>query len=139
MSIRPLQRILYAEDEPHIAAVARVSLEKIGGFTLCLCSSGQEALDQAAQFKPDLILLDVMMPGLDGPATLAAMRRIDTLRETPVIFMTAKAQASELARYRALGAADVISKPFAALKLAGQLREIWKIFHDDDLPSNTAH
>ncbi|MEW5771323.1 MAG: response regulator [Pseudomonadota bacterium] len=120
-----LQRILYVEDEPDIQAVARLALELVGGFTVKICSSGEEALREAAAFAPDLILLDVMMPGMDGPSTLKALRGQATLAEVPVAFMTAKVQPPEVAHYKALGARDVIAKPFDPMKLADQIRAIW--------------
>ena len=120
-----LQRILYVEDEPDIRTVAQIALESIGGFTLELCSSGQEALDKAPGFAPDLILLDVMMPGMDGPSTLKALQNIPETAHTPVIFMTAKAQPHEIRRYMDLGAIDVISKPFDPVALPNLVREKW--------------
>ena len=74
---------------------------------------------------PDLVLLDVMMPGMDGPSTLQALRAIPSLAETPVIFMTAKAQAHEIEHYKALGALDVITKPFDPMQLSQQIHRIW--------------
>src|SRR5258708_40253897 len=124
MSERTLRRIMYIDDEPDVRKVAKISLELVGGYTLCLCDSGKEALGKAESFEPDLIVLDVMMPEMDGPTTLAALRKIEAISSTPVIFMTAKAQSTEIARYRNLGAADVITKPFQALKLPDQLREL---------------
>src|SRR5882724_4173540 len=117
---RPLNRILYTDDEPDIREVAKVSLELVGGFTLCLCASGEEAVRMAPGFSPDLILLDVMMPGMDGPRTLAHLRTLGALATTPVIFMTAKAQSTEQKRYRELGAIDVIAKPFQPMQLPQQ-------------------
>lgn len=125
MADQALQRILYVEDEPDIQMVARIALETVGGFKLLVCGSGQDAVAAAPAFTPDLILLDVMMPGLDGPATLAALRRLPGLEETPVVFMTAKVQANEVARYRQLGALDVIAKPFDPMTLAATVRAIW--------------
>lgn len=125
MTEKTLQRILYVEDEPDIQAVARIALEAVGGFQLLVCSSGQEALAAAPAFAPDLILLDVMMPGLDGPSTLVALRALPELRETPIVFMTAKVQASELARYRQIGALDVIAKPFDPMTLSSTVYGIW--------------
>jgi len=121
-----LKRILYVEDEPDIQAVARLALEMVGGFTLEVCSSGREALDKVVVFAPQLVLLDVMMPGMDGPATLAALRQLPGLADLPVIFMTAKVQASEVAHYTELGAADVIPKPFDPRTLTDTLRAVWK-------------
>ncbi len=125
MSSPTLQRILYVEDEPDIQAVARLALEVVGGFTIEVCSSGQEALATGASFAPDLILLDVMMPGMDGPSTLKALRSIAALSATPVIFMTAKVQTNELAEYKTLGALDVIPKPFDPMTLSEQIKTIW--------------
>ncbi len=126
MSDRSLQRILYVDDEPDVRKVAKISLEKVGGFDLCLCSSGQEALQQVEAFKPDLIILDVMMPEMDGPATLQALRRMPVLAATPIVFMTAKAQPATLKHYIDIGANDVIVKPFQPMKLPEQLRAIWQ-------------
>ncbi len=126
---RPLTRILMVEDDPDIRAIAHLSLTAVGGFTVGLCASGEEALAQAEAFAPDLILLDVMMPGLDGPATLAALRRIPALASTPALFMTAKVQPQEVAQYRELGALDVVAKPFDPMALPGQLRALWERCH----------
>lgn len=121
-----LQRILYVEDEPDIRAVARLALEMVGGFTVKICNSGSEALAEAEGFAPEMILLDVMMPGMDGPSTLQALREKPSLAAVPVAFMTAKVQPAEVAQYRALGALDVIPKPFDPMALAGQVRAIWE-------------
>lgn len=126
---RPLTRILMVEDDPDIRAVAHLSLTAVGGFTVALCASGEEAVAQAEAFAPDLILLDVMMPGLDGPTTLAALRAKPTLSGTPALFMTAKVQPQEMAQYRDLGALDVVAKPFDPMALPGQLRALWERFH----------
>jgi two-component system, OmpR family, response regulator len=120
-----LTRILYVEDDDDIRTVAEMALEAVGGFTLAACASGPEALVRAGAFDPQLILLDVMMPGMDGPATLAELRRRDGLERTPVVFMTAKVQPEEVRSYLALGAVDVISKPFDPMTLADRLRDIW--------------
>lgn len=121
-----LPRILYVEDEPDIQAVARMALEMVGGFEVKVCSSGEEALREAEHFAPDMILLDVMMPGMDGPSTLEALRRNPSLADTPVAFMTAKVQPAEVAHYKSLGARGVIAKPFDPMTLAGQVRELWQ-------------
>lgn len=121
-----LKRILYVEDEADIRAVAELALQSVGGFEVCLCASGDEALKKAPAFGPDMVLIDVMMPGMDGPDTLEALRRIAGLEETPAVFLTAKAMPSEVARYRELGALDVIAKPFDPMTLADQVRAIWE-------------
>jgi two-component system, OmpR family, response regulator len=124
-SAKPLERVLCVEDECDIRKVISLSLEKVGGLTICLCSSGGEALQKVEDFAPDLILLDVMMPEMDGPTTLAALRKMEAHASTPIIFMTAKVQKQEVARYMELGAVDVIAKPFKPMQLAEQLRGIW--------------
>jgi len=126
MNTRPLKKLLYVEDEIDIQTVAKLALEAIGGFTLHVCSSGHDAVAQAEAFAPDLILLDVMMPGMDGPTTLAALRLLPNLTETPVIFMTAKVQAQEVAQYLVLGAAGVIAKPFDPMTLSDKVIQIWQ-------------
>lgn len=121
-----LERILCVEDEPDIQAVARMALELVGGFQVRVCSGGDEAVREAPVFEPDLILLDVMMPGMDGPSTLRALRAQASTAKVPVVFMTAKVQPHEVAHYRSLGALDVIAKPFDPMALAGQVRSIWE-------------
>lgn len=121
-----LERILLVEDDADIQAVGCLALEAVGGYTVEVCGSGQEALNAAPRFAPDLILLDVMMPGMDGPATIAALRQTELFRTTPVIFMTAKVQAHEVAYYKTLGALGVISKPFDPMSLAGEIRSLWE-------------
>jgi CheY-like chemotaxis protein len=125
-----LQRILYVEDEPDIQAVARIALEMVGGFQVLVCSSGEQAVREAPAFGPDLVLLDVMMPGMDGPSTFMALRALPALDRVPVIFMTAKVQPQEVQHYKALGALAVIPKPFDPMTLAAQVRGLWGEPHD---------
>ena len=120
-----LNRILYVEDEPDIRFVAEMALQAVGGFTMITCASGEEALSAASAARADLLLLDVMMPGMDGPSTLKALRALPATASTPVIFMTAKVQAAEVAVYKALGALEVIPKPFDPMELAAQIQKIW--------------
>ncbi|MWJ27425.1 response regulator [Halomonas sp. ZH2S] len=125
-----LQRVLYVEDDPDISEIAALALEAVGGLTLKGCESGHEALAEVDSFAPDLILLDVMMPGMDGPETLEALRRQGSISsDTPVVFVTAKVHPEELRRYREMGVTDVISKPFDPMTLANELRAIWERFH----------
>ncbi len=124
---KPLARILYVEDEPDIRAIAQMALEAVGGFTVIACASGSEALANAPGASADLLLLDVMMPGMDGPSTLKALRELPATASTPVIFMTAKVQAAEVAQYRELGAIDVIHKPFDPMELSAQISRIWEL------------
>ncbi len=124
---KPLARILYVEDEPDIRMVAQMALEAVGGFAVTACASGSEALAAAPSASADLLLLDVMMPGMDGPSTLKALRELPATANTPVIFMTAKVQAAEVAQYMALGAIDVIHKPFDPMELSVQIGRIWAL------------
>lgn len=123
--MKELNRILYVEDEADIRVIAEIALEVVGGFTLTSCASGREALEMAERARPDLLLLDMMMPGMDGLSTLEALRAHPATADTPVVFMTAKVQAAEIAHYKSLGALDVISKPFDPMALAEQIRSIW--------------
>lgn len=120
-----LKKILFLEDEEDIRAIAEIALETIGAFDVCYCSSGQEALSKVSEFCPDLFLLDVMIPVMDGPTTLSHLRKIPGFEKTPCIFMTAKTQAYELEAYKKLGA-SIINKPFDPLTLADDIREIFQ-------------
>lgn len=125
MTIPTLTKILHVEDDPDIQAVTRLALEKIGGFNVRTCSGGKEALAVAPEYATDLILMDVMMPGMDGPTTLQALRKMPKVDAVPVVFMTAKVQAAEIAQYKEMGAADVIVKPFNPMALAEEVKKIW--------------
>ena len=120
-----LERILYAEDEPDIQEVVSLALEALGGFTLKICNNGQEALDKVSDFHPDLLLLDVMMPMVDGPTALQKIRKMPGLESIPAIFMTAKVQPQEIARFKGMGAMYVIPKPFDPMTLSETVREVW--------------
>ena len=126
MTTETLQRILYVEDEPDIQAVARIALETVGGFILQVCSSGEEALNTAVEFAPDLLLLDVMMPGMDGPSTLRELRKLPGLENIPTVFMTAKVQPQEIEQFKSFGALDVIPKPFDPMALSEQIIAVWQ-------------
>jgi two-component system OmpR family response regulator len=128
----PLGRILYVDDEPDIREVAKIALEVMGGFTVHACESGEMALAEAPGFKPDLILLDVMMPRMDGPETFAALRQIDALNAVPIVFFTAKAQRAEVQALLELGALDVLAKPFDPMTVAQTVSEIWMRHHGWD-------
>jgi CheY-like chemotaxis protein len=123
---RKLQRLTYVEDEPDIRSIAEFALTEFGGYRLDACASGAEAIARTPAFDPDLILLDVMMPGMDGIETFRRLRAIPGLAKTPVVFMTAMAMRHEMDRYRALGAADVIAKPFDPLTLPEHIEAIWQ-------------
>ena len=116
--------VLHVDDEPDIREVAAMSLELDETMSLTSAASGAEALTLLeAGCRPDVILLDVMLPELDGPGTLARLRQLPGHETTPVIFMTARAQSSELSRYIDLGAVGVIVKPFDPMSLAASVRD----------------
>ena len=115
-------RVLHVEDEPDIREVVEIALSLDPDFVTQSCNSGQEALAIAADWSPDIILLDVMMPVMDGPATLAQLQNDARTAEIPVVFMTARAQTHELDLFRSLGAVGVIPKPFDPMTLAASVR-----------------
>jgi two-component system, OmpR family, response regulator len=117
---------MYVDDEPDIREIVEMSLALSGEYSVTLCESGEKALVAIANSKPDLVLLDVMMPGLDGPATLVRLREQQETRAIPVVFMTAKALPQEIERFMKLGAIGVISKPFDPMSLASKVKEIWQ-------------
>jgi CheY-like chemotaxis protein len=111
------RRILLIDDEPDIREVARVSLEALAGWEVATAASGREGVALATVDPPDAVILDVMMPDLDGPGTLEVLRDQDATRSVPVVLMTAKAQPAEVRRLESLGVAGVISKPFDPMTL----------------------
>lgn len=125
-----LNKVLYAEDEADIREIAILALESIGQLEVESCDSGIQVIDLAMRFQPQLILLDVMMPGMDGPSTLKQLKNHQQLKNIPVIFLTAKILPDEIKRFKSLGAIDVISKPFDPMTLADQIRDIWMHFDE---------
>jgi CheY-like chemotaxis protein len=119
-------RVLHVDDEPDIREVVEMSLGLDPGLALRSVSSGNAALTEVGPWAPDLILLDVMMPVMDGPATLARLRETPEAAGIPVVFMTARAQTRELEHFRSLGAAGVIAKPFDPMTLAVSVRSYLK-------------
>ncbi|MCP3137279.1 response regulator [Pyxidicoccus xibeiensis] len=119
-----LRKVMLVDDEDDIRTIGNLSLSRVGGWQTVLASSGAEALEKAAAEKPDLILLDVMMPGMDGPTTFGKLRAQASTASTPIIFMTAKIQKQEVARYLELGALGVIGKPFDPMTLPAEIRKL---------------
>jgi len=120
-----LERVMLVEDDNDIRTVAGMALEMVGGLKIQACESGAQALETVAAFAPQLVLLDVMMPGMNGPEVLEALRQRADTATIPVIFLTAKVQEGEVAKLRALGALDVIAKPFDPMTLADTVRALW--------------
>jgi CheY-like chemotaxis protein len=119
-----IRKVLLVDDEDDIRTIGQLSLSRVGGWQTVLASSGAEAVTKAAAEGPDLILLDVMMPGMDGPTTLGKLRAQEATAKTPVIFMTAKIQKQEVARYLELGAVGVIGKPFDPMTLPAEIKRL---------------
>lgn len=117
-------KVLLVDDEEDVREIARLSLGRVGGMEVCEVASGREALAAAAREKPDFILLDMMMPEMDGPATLHALHANPETTAIPVVFLTAKALPSEIERLRQLGAVGIITKPFDPMTLAGEVRRL---------------
>ena len=125
MPDRPLTRICYVEDDEDIQRIVRMSLERVGKMTVEVVSDPTQALQAFAEFRPDLVMLDWMMPVLDGPALFRQMKLRPETSSLPVVFITARASERDLAELQALGAAGTISKPFSPKDLPDQLRAIW--------------
>lgn len=125
-----LSRIMYVDDDPDLRAIAEISLRDLGGFTVELCGSGEEALQKAESFRPQIVLLDVMMPGMDGIETFKRLQDMLPTADIPVVFVSAKVQSHEVHAYLALGAAGVIPKPFDPLLLGEQAQRLWSEYCD---------
>jgi CheY-like chemotaxis protein len=117
-------KVLIVDDEPDIRRIAKLGLSRVGKMEVVEATNGTEALARAKEDHPDAVLLDVMMPGLDGPSTLARLREDPATAGIPVVFLTAKAIATEVDRLKSLGAAGVLTKPFDPMTLARELRGV---------------
>ena|ERR1700742_2391241 len=117
-------KVLIVDDEEDVREVASLSLGRVGGMQVVEASDGSEAVVKAGIEQPDFILLDLMMPGMDGPSTLVALRANPATAQIPVVFLTAKAMSSEIERMKQLGAAGVITKPFNPMTLAQEVRSV---------------
>lgn len=123
---QPLQKILFVDDDKDILLIAEYSLKSLDNVTVKFLNSGEAAVQEAIQFQPDLILLDVMMPVMDGIATFKALHLLPNLSNTPIAFITARAQKDDIIEYFKLGVVDVIVKPFDPLTLAYQIQNVWE-------------
>jgi CheY-like chemotaxis protein len=119
-----IRRVLIVDDDEDVRNITELAASRLGKWETTLAANGIEALEKARSDPPDVILLDVMMPELDGPATLARLREDPATARIPVIFLTAKAQRGEVESYKALGACGVIVKPFEVRSLVDQVRQI---------------
>jgi len=124
----PLEEIMLVEDDPDIQLITRLSLEVSGGYRVCVCGSGEEAVRSAKEHMPDLILLDMMMPGMDGLATMEALRKLPGMSATPMVFFTANTQDRVRRDLLHRGALGVIIKPIEPNALVEQIRKLWQEF-----------
>jgi CheY-like chemotaxis protein len=120
------ERLMCIEDDPDIRMILEFSLGRMGGFTVCLCESGPQALEQVQTFQPQLVLLDVMMPEMSGPETLLKLRELPQMKGVPVVFLTAKAMQDEVEALLEYGATGVIVKPFDPVALPQNIRIYWE-------------
>ncbi len=123
---KTLKKILYVEDEPDIRDIATLVLENVGGFEVKAVENGKVALEMIESYSPDLVLLDAMMPEMDGPTTLKEIRKKEACRDIPIAFLTAKLMDSDIKAFLKLGAIGVIAKPFDAMSLSEQVLELWE-------------
>jgi len=129
--MKRLHRVLHVEDVPSIQVVTRIALEKLGGYEVLSCASGQAALAEVQAFAPDLILLDMMLPQMTGLKLLAQMSVLIDLRKTPVVLLTGQSdEAADPEELRRLGVRKLLHKPFNPLQLAAQLEDVWNAEHD---------
>jgi CheY-like chemotaxis protein len=135
MSNRPTKRVLVIDNEEYIREIAQICLETVAGWEVVTAASGQEGLEVAEIEQPDAILLDVMMPGMDGMTTFKHLQNNPNTKKIPVIFLTAKVQSSDLHSYRAIGITAAISKPFDAMELALKVAQPlgWEIEKPQDV------
>jgi CheY-like chemotaxis protein len=134
MNATALRTVLYVDDEPDIRQIVQIALGLSKDLTVHTGESGAQALELARTLQPDVLLLDVMMPGLDGPGTLNKMRADPAIAHIPIIFVTAKAMPREVALLREMGAAGVIAKPFDPMQLIQQLRTLWETHEAEPAP-----
>ena len=118
------ERILVCDDDDDVRAVVALSLEAIGGFRVVPARSGAEALEKLVEAPPDLVVLDVVMPELDGPATLLRLRALPAGERVPVVFLSARSEPGEVSRLRRLGADEVLAKPFDPMTFPERIREV---------------
>ncbi len=131
MHSKTLSKILLIDNEQDILKLATIALKDIGQLKVKCCNSGKEAVQEVEAYDPDLILLDVIMPEMDGIHTLKAIRKLKTQKKTPIIFLTALTEAGDIDYYRKLGALAVITKPFNPQTLAETLKTLWVQKHNE--------
>lgn len=125
MQKKPLTKMILVDDDEDVLTIAKYCLESLKGVTIKYLSSGEETLKEALTFQPELILLDVMMPKMDGMTTLKALKMVPHLSHIPVVFFTAKVQKDEINQYLKLGVIDIIVKPFDPISFPEKILKNW--------------
>lgn len=128
-----LRKILYAEDEPDVQTVVDLTIQTMSDYQIKICDNGKILLDNVEEYNPDLILLDVMMPEMDGPTTFKNLKSNEKTKNIPVVFMTAKAQVHEVETFKGIGAIGVITKPFDPMTLCDEIQKIWENYNGQKL------
>lgn len=123
--MKELQKILYAEDEPDVQTVVELTVQTMSNYEIKICDNGKKLLECVEDYNPDLILLDVMMPEMDGPTTFNNLQVNENTKNIPVIFMTAKAQVHEIEKFKEMGVLGIITKPFDPMNLCYEIEDIW--------------
>lgn len=125
MAAKPLTKIIVVDDDQDILKIVEFSLESMSGVTIKYCTSGQDGIAEALSFHPDLMILDVMMPNMNGIEMVKAIKLLPDLKDTPIIFLTAKMQAEEIAECHKVGVKDIIPKPFDPIALPDTIKQMW--------------
>jgi two-component system, OmpR family, response regulator len=123
--MKELKKILYAEDEPDVQTVVELTIQTMSNYSIKVCDNGKRLLECVQDYNPDLILLDVMMPEMDGPTTLKNLQENIKTKDIPVVFMTAKAQVHEIETFKESGVLGIITKPFDPINLCSEIEKIW--------------
>jgi len=123
--MQELKTILYVEDDIDIQLIVKIALESISKFELTICSSGAEALEVLSETKPDFLLVDVMMPEMDGPSLIQELKKREGMQNIPYIYITAKAHPNDIASLMVADALSVITKPFNPVNLGQEIQDIW--------------
>jgi len=128
--MQKLKKILYAEDEPDVQTVVELTIQCMSDYEIKICNNGKRLLECVQDYNPDLILLDVMMPEMDGPTTYKNLQADELTQNIPVMFMTAKAQVHEIEKFNNLGSLGVITKPFDPVTLCSEIDNFWNKNND---------
>ena len=125
---KKLNSVLCIDDEPNILELIKLCLETVGGLNVTCCSNAAEGIIKANEMRPDFILIDMMMPEMDGAMTLKELRKNTDFDNTPIVFMTARIQKAEVDEYLKLGVTAVLAKPFDPMKISDEVKTIWETF-----------